>query len=150
MSTKKWGPPTWTFIHCLIEKIKDEKFNEMRINLINFIKVITFNLPCPECSKHSASFFSRVNFNIIQSKDDLKNLIYIFHNVVNKKNNKPLFNVSDLSMYKNINIIVAYNNFINVYKTDGNMKLLADNFQRKNVIKQLKFWLIKNINNFNS
>jgi len=150
MSTKIWGPPTWIFFHTLIEKIKDDNFSNVKNDIINFIRSITSNLPCPDCSRHGSIFFSKVNFNHIQTKEDLKQLLYVFHNIVNKRNKKQLFNIQNISSYRNFNLINSYNNFIQVYKTSGNMKLLADNLQRQLIIKQFKKWLVSNINNFNS
>jgi hypothetical protein len=149
MSTSKWGPPIWIFFHSLIEKIKDENFSDVRIPVINFIRQISSNLPCPDCSNHATLFFSKVNFNFIKTKDDLRQLLYVFHNMVNKRKNKKPFSISGLQSYQNVNLIEIYNKFIEVYKTTGNMKLLADNFQRQIIVKNLKIWLINNINKFN-
>ena len=68
--------------------------------------------------------------------------------MVNKKKQKELFNVLELYKYKNKNIIEVYNQFIKVYQTRGNMKLLADSFARSNTIKVVKNYLMNNINNF--
>jgi len=34
--TSTWGPPTWTFLHTLAEKVKEGSYNEIRNNLILF------------------------------------------------------------------------------------------------------------------
>jgi hypothetical protein len=47
-----------------------------------------------------------------------------------------------------MNTIAVYNNFVNVYHTRGNMKLLAESFQRKIVLIDFKKWLMKNIQSF--
>lgn len=70
--------------------------------------------------------------------------------MVNKKKQKPMFNVLDLNKYKNKNLIQSYNEFIKVYQTKGNMKLLADSFARSNTIQLVKKYLIKNINHFHN
>jgi hypothetical protein len=76
-----------------------------------------------------------------KTKQDLKNILYIFHNVVNKRKQKPMFHTNNLSIYKNKNIIHVYNQFILVYNTKGNMKLLTDTFQRQQIISSFKKWL---------
>jgi len=72
-------------------------------------------------------------------------MVYIFHNYVNAKKRKRLYNYSDLGVYKNYNIVNVFNRFISVYHTRGNMKLLAESFQRQNIIKNIRAWFIKNI-----
>ena len=59
-----------------------------------------------------------------------------------------LFNVLELNKYKNKNLVQAYNEFIKVYQTNGNMKLLADSFARSNTINVVKKFLINNKSNF--
>jgi hypothetical protein len=76
--------------------------------------------------------------------------MYIFHNVVNKNKKKELFNVAYLNMYKNKNLIKAYNEFVSVYHTRGNTKLMADSFARDITMKQLKSFLLNNRHYFNS
>ena len=70
--------------------------------------------------------------------------------MVNKKKQKQLFNVLELNKYNNKNLIEAYNQFIKVYQTNGNMKLLADSFARSNTTKIVKNYLMNNINNFHN
>jgi hypothetical protein len=47
-----------------------------------------------------------------------------------------------------LNIIQVYNTFIKNYNTKGNMKLLAETFQRKLIINDLKKWFTANITRF--
>jgi len=149
MSPNIWGPPIWILFHSLAEKIKEDKFSEVGPQLFSMIKRVCSSLPCPECSQHATQFLSRVNFSLIKTKTDFKNILYIFHNIVNKRKYKPLFNVLDLSKYSITNLIVAFNNFVNVYHTRGNMKLLAESFQRKLVVKDFRNWFMNNFQNFN-
>jgi len=148
MSTKKWGPPVWTLLHTLAEKINPDKFAELAPQLFVFIKRICSALPCPDCAQHASQFLARINFSGIKNKTDLKNMLYIFHNVVNTRLKKPLYNVSNLSVYANNNIIQVFNNFAEVYHTKGNMALLADSFQRKLIMVDFKKWLVINIGSF--
>jgi hypothetical protein len=150
MSPNKWGPPTWNFFHCLAENIKEEDFQHIGVSCFNLIQLICKNLPCPDCSNHATQILSNIKFEHIKNKENFINLIYIFHNMVNKKKQKPMFNVLDLNKYKNKNLIQSYNEFIKVYQTKGNMKLLADSFARSNTIQLVKKYLIKNINHFHN
>ena len=148
MSQKKWGPPIWCFFHTMAEKIKAEHFSIIFPSFFNFIRRICNSLPCPDCSLHASSFLKRINYKSIKTKQDLINILYIFHNSVNKRKSKPLFHVSNMTSYSSNNLIQSYNGFISAYTTRGNIKLIADSFQRNLVIKDLKSWLMRNIEYF--
>jgi len=143
-----WGPPIWTLFHTLIEKIKEENFKNIYMELFNHIKRICSYLPCPDCSQHATLFLSKVKYEHISNKNDFKNMLYVFHNKVNIRKQKKLLPYSELNKYKNYNILAVYNKFVTVYNTKGNMKMLTESFQRQFVIKSFKEWLIKNISNF--
>ena len=68
----KWGKPTWQFFHMLAHKIKPEYFKQVRIELLNTIYSICSTLPCPVCSEHAKQYMNSINFNNIQTKEDLK------------------------------------------------------------------------------
>lgn len=148
MSPSAWGPPIWNFLHTLAAKVKEEKYPEMCRQLFFFIQKICANLPCPECSQHAKIFLERVVLKKVSTKNDLINLLFIFHNAVNHKKMKPLFPIEETKKYSQNNIIIAYNQFITAFNTKGNMKLLADSFQRKLILQELKKWLIQNLSNF--
>ena len=143
-----WGPPIWTFFHTLAEKINDEHFHKIKCSLFFIIKRICNFLPCPECSQHATQFLGKININSIQNKTQFKQMLCVFHNVVNKKKNKPLFNFENIHKYKNCNIGIAFNNFIKVYHTKGNMNMITESFQRSLLINDLKKWLLNNHNFF--
>jgi len=148
MSPEQWGPPIWTLFHTLVEKLHEDTFTVIGPQLFFYIKKISSNLPCPECSQHAANFLSKINFNGVKTKNDFIQMMFFFHNTVNFRKKKPIFNAIHLSKYKNINVITAFNNFVAVYHTRGNMKLLADSFQRKLVLKDFRKWFLNNIQNF--
>ena len=149
MSPIQWGPPLWILFHSIAYKIKEESFSFMGPQFFNIIKQICNNLPCPDCSEHATTFLSRVDFSHIKTKTDFIHLLYAFHNSVNKRKGKPLYNTSQLESYKNVNLVAACRNFSAAYRTRGNMKLLADNFQRQVVVKNFRSWLLVNHKNLN-
>ena len=59
-----------------------------------------------------------------------------------------MYNPILLNKYEKMNVITTYNNFVSVYHTKGNMKLLAESFQRKLILKDFRQWLMNNISNF--
>jgi hypothetical protein len=68
--------------------------------------------------------------------------------MVNAKKRKPLFNYGNISIYQNLNIANVFNNFVSVYNTKGNMKLLTESFQRSLIVKDLRRWLMANHDSF--
>ena len=149
MSPNKWGPPIWTFFHTLAEKMNPDNFNQVFPSLFNFIVRICRVLPCPDCSQHATQFLSKINPAGVRNKDDFRNIMYIFHNVVNRRKNKPPFDRNILeAVYANNHPVIAYNNFVRVFHTRGNMKLLAESFQRKLVLSDFRKWFMQNIQFF--
>ena len=139
-----WGPPVWNFIHTLADKVNEDSFNTIKHSLFSIIKRICFNLPCPECSQHAKQFLLRENVSNINSKNEFKHMLFVFHNAVNKRKRKPIFAYKIIDKYKFMTIPNAYNNFINAYNTKGNLSLIMESFQRSIVIKELNRWLYLN------
>ena len=69
----------------------------------------------------------------------------MFHNYVNAKKRKPLFNYTNLVIYKRYNIVSVFNRFISFYHTRGNMRLLAESFQRQLIVRTVREWFNKNL-----
>lgn len=143
-----WGPAVWTLFHVLVEKISEESYHHIGKQLFHFIGRICKYLPCPDCSMDATRFLAKVNVQNLKNKGDLKNIIYIFHNYVNVKKRKRLFNYANMDIYRVYNIIPIINNFIAKYNTKGNLKLLSESFQRKFVIQGFKKWLSLNMRAF--
>ena len=136
-----WGPATWTLFHTLIEHLREDAFTSVGPQLYNqFVKICKL-LPCPECADDATQFLARNPYSNIKSKTDLKNLFYLFHNWVNAKKRKPLFNYSNVSNYGKYNIVVVINRFISVYHTKGNMKMLNESFQRQLTLNSFRGWI---------
>ena len=135
-----WGPAVWTLFHTLIEKMNPSAYPEVIGSMFEIIVRICKVLPCPECSNDASIFLAKIKLNNYKNKVEFRNFIYLFHNWVNAKKRKPLYNYSDLSKYYRLNLIYVINNFIAKYNTKGNMKLLADSFQRSFVVKDLIAW----------
>jgi hypothetical protein len=143
-----WGPPIWTLFHVLAEKINEHAYPFFMSQLFQVIKMICSALPCPECTQDATIFLSKIKLQDLKTKNDFKNMIYIFHNHVNVKKRKHLYNYSNLEIYKKYNIIHVFNRFISVYHTRGNMNLLAESFRRQLIVKNVKNWFSNNIRIF--
>ena len=149
MSPSHWGPPTWILFHTLASKLKEDKFQEIGLQLFAHISQICHQLPCPECASHAKLFLSKVNVSDLKDKNSLINLLYVFHNAVNTRKSKTLHKYEDINNYASHNIIITFNNFSKNFTSNGNMRLLADNFHRKQFLGSFKKWLMQHISCFN-
>ena len=148
MSPNQWGPPTWIFMHTLAEKVKEDQFPRIGHQIIVNLIQICYNLPCPDCTEHAKEFWSKVQIGNIKSKMDLINLLFVFHNSVNKRKNLPPFRYENLAYYKTLNVANTFNQFARNFNTKGNMKLLTESFHRGRQLTSLKNWIMTNIGSF--
>jgi hypothetical protein len=149
MSPSDWGPPTWIFLHTLAEKVNENSFLMIGPKLIDMMRQICYNLPCPECTTHATRFWANVNVASIKTKQDLINLLFMFHNIVNKRKKMPEFKYSNLNQYSQLKLIQTYNLFSRNFNTNGNMNLINESFRRNLMLISLKRWLMINIMHFN-
>lgn len=143
-----WGPPVWTLFHTLAEKINEEAYPQLSEKLFFMIKMICSNLPCPYCATDATLYLNKISLANLKTKQQFKDMIYLFHNYVNKKKNKKLFNYVHIPVYNKYNLIAVANNFIKVYHTRGNMQQLSESFQRQIVLKSFKKWFCENYKYF--
>ena len=97
-----WGPPIWNLFHTLIEKVNENAYPYISRQLFNIIVRICKFLPCPECSNDATLFLAKLKIENLKTKHDLKNTFYLFHNYVNAKKRKPLFNYANINIYKRV------------------------------------------------
>jgi hypothetical protein len=148
----KWGPPTWYLFHTLAHKVKDEQFSFIKTELFQNIVLICRNLPCPTCAAHATDYMSKVNPKTIKTKDDLKNLLFQFHNEVNSRTGTPHFSYNELNdKYDSAVTMNIIQNFF-VYFKDGsfNVTAIANSMHRDRITSQFKEWLKTNIYYFNT
>ena len=146
----KWGEPTWFLLHTLSVKVKDDQFTRIRQHLLNTIYAICVNLPCPTCAEHAKSYLDGINFNTIQTKEQLKQMLHAFHNSVNQRKGYPYFSYDQLdpkySLAVTNNILI---NFMNHFtQRNYNIKLVSQEFSRTQLCNQLKKWFNENIHAF--
>ena len=140
-----WGPAVWRLFHTLAERINEHAYPHLSSQLFKLIFGICKFLPCPDCSSDAVRFLAKIKPQDLKTKTEFKNMIYLFHNYVNVKKRKPLFNYANINVYKNYRLLPILNNFIIHYNTKGNMKLLAETFQRQFVVKECRKWIYNNI-----
>jgi len=146
----KWGEPFWFFFHTIAEKVKSEYFLVVRQDLLKHIYNICNNLPCPMCTEHAKEYLKNINFNTIQTKEDLKDMLYNFHNAVNVRKNVPLYPRSELDeKYSKANTGRIINHFLYFYQEKhNNVKIMADDMFRKRQAKIIIEWFQQNIQYF--
>ena len=147
MKKKEWGNTVWLLFHTLAEKIKPEFTSELP-TLVSHITGICNNLPCPDCADHAKKFWSQVKISNIKSKIDLINILFVFHNTINRRKQLQLFKYESLAYYKSQNLINSFNIFARNFNTKGNMKLLTESFHRSRFLIFLRTWVIANITHF--
>ena len=147
-SLEVWGPAVWTLFHTLAERVHEDAYPFIAKQLFEQIVRICKVLPCPDCSTDASIFLTKINVSTLKTKREFKNLIYLFHNYVNAKKRKPLFNVLGLKRYENYKLVPVVNNFLINFNTKGNMNLINESFQRSLVQNNFKKWLVINLRAF--
>jgi hypothetical protein len=146
----RWGAPTWYLFHTIAEKVREESFPSIRSELLNIILTICTNLPCPDCAGHASKYIKGINFDTIVTKQDLKDMLFRFHNSVNARKNFPLFTQTELnSKYASANTVAIIQNFFQVYdKSNASSKLSVNFLYRSTTMSNIKTWFTLNIGHF--
>jgi len=145
-----WGEPIWFLFHTLAEKVKQDHFSIVRKELLDTIYSICRSLPCPTCAEHASSYLNGINFNTLRTKEELKQMLFDFHNEVNAKKGFPLFLRSDLDeKYSKANTLNIIQHFMIQFKNKHkSIRMIANDFYRSNLIVVLKAWFNENIQHF--
>ena len=151
MATKKeWGNATWYLFHTLSFKMKDQYFDELKNDFLNICLNICTNLPCPDCSDHAVAIMKNLNRDNIKTKKDLQLFFFDFHNSVNRRVRKPVFNEEQMFMYhKAITNNIVFNYITIMSKNQNNIKLLSNSFHRDMTMNYFKKWITHNGSKFN-
>ena len=147
-----WGEPTWYLFHTLAEKVKDEYFSNLREILLRYITRICNNLPCPDCTHHATNYLRSINYDTIQTKEQLKHMLWQFHNVVNQRKGYILFPYEELNKKYSgaITMNIVRNFFYHYSRKQYNVRLSMDNLTRRNILKEMQQWLENNADKFHA
>jgi hypothetical protein len=145
-----WGEPTWNLLHVLAEKVKDEDFPAIRAELLEVIYAICSNLPCPDCANHAAMYLNDIRYKHIQTKEQLKTMLWSFHNTVNTKKGFPQFPRDQLetkyAAYTLIPTLYAF--MVKFQDKHRSIRMIADDFHRSKIADKLKKWFNERISSF--
>jgi len=149
-SKMKWGQPTWNLFHTMAEKIMTENFFRLKPELIDIIKSICYNLPCPDCASHATTYINQISFNNITTKEQLKEMFYIFHNEVNARKNFPLYDKGALNeRYSSMNIQYCIEEFLIHFRDKHkSLRMLADDLHRSRLSNKIELWFKGHIGDF--
>ena len=129
------GTFTWILLHWISQQIKEKYFASERSKLIKIIEDICANLPCPTCREHALSYLKKVPLAHIQTKNDLVNYVYHFHNSVNVRGKKEYQPFTIMEKYKKSEFFVTYGlEYRFVYGND----IQRNDFMAKNRLSTLK------------
>lgn len=93
-----WGPAIWIMIHFFAANLKKDKIN----NYLEFIKTLTYVIPCEECRKHLRENLIKVPLYINNKSDNMSIFEWTcnLHNQVNSQLKKPIYNYCKSLFYK--------------------------------------------------
>ena len=149
MSNNYWGNITWKFLHTVIEKIKDDEYNNEKEKLLYFVKKICDNLPCPDCRLHANTFMKGVKITHVNTKEEFKYLLFNLHNEVNKRLKKDILEQNILDEYKKNKFVPIISQFIQIFSRPiANNRLMMDSLNRNFFMKELLAYLKVNIKKF--
>jgi hypothetical protein len=145
-----WGQPTWFVLHTLAHKIKDEAFPQLRRDLIDLVVRICTNLPCPMCANHASEYIRKTNLDALQTKKDVKDFLFQFHNSVNVRKSYAQFSYADLdAKYEAANTINMIQNFMAVFQQSNGAQINVNTFSKNRAIQFLQTWFRQNLHYFN-
>lgn len=143
----KWGPPVWFFFHTLAEKVHESKFEDLKADIMDIIRSVCNTLPCPICAEHATNYMKKIHDSSIQTKDDLKLMLFQFHNEVNKRKGYQEFPLSELNKkYESAVTINVVNSFIVTYREKSrNVQMIATEMSRDMILRNIRGWLNNNL-----
>ena len=142
----RWGAPTWTLFHVLAAQISPQQFPYMRAGLLEIITAICGNLPCPDCSNHASEYLRKINYNLIQTPDHLRAMLYEFHNSVNMRKGVALLPSEQLTMYHRMDIREVVYRFMHFFENrhNNNSRMMAHSFSRGLQAQRIRDWFNTN------
>lgn len=146
-----WAPATWNLLHTIAEKIHEDTFPTYREELIRMTKTICGVLPCPTCSADATRLLKGYkSYNNIKTKQDFKLFLFGFHNIVNQKTKKDIQPETILEIYKQKQLIIVLNYWMQHFKTPGlNTRLIMEDMHRTRTKKYVYNFVIQNMRIFN-
>lgn len=146
-----WGPAIWFFFHSIAQKVKEDSFPIIKNDLFSHIKNICKNLPCPNCSVHATNYLNSIDFSKINTKEDFKKMLYVFHNEVNRRLGKPDYKYSELNeKYDKANLNKIIPLFFKFFEDKhSSPRMISDDIFTQRLSNEIRKWINSNIHHFN-
>jgi len=103
--SKVWANPVWFFFHGMAEKVHEDFYRKNCKACLDIIKKICTILPCPMCRSAAVKYMRKIHYSHVLTKRQFQEMLYNFHNYVNKKLRKRIFLKKELKIYKRLNFI---------------------------------------------
>ena len=150
MLIQEWGNATWFLFHTLSYKLKDNETQHAPILLKKFVYICN-NLPCPICRDDATGMLKTSMITLVKTKYDLIRFMWQFHNLVNKKLNKPIMSyeehIDKYSQANTLKIVKYYQRILS--KPSNNSKAMLDSFKRKDNVDDTINYIQENLHRFN-
>ena len=114
--SRLWATPTWYFFHTFAEKVHPIFYRHNAAKCFNIIKLICFNLPCADCRFHATRYIKHIKLRDVSTKEDLRFVLFTFHNDVNRRLGKPIFSWEQLKMYRRARKLPIFQLFMNRFR----------------------------------
>ena len=151
VSINKWGPIYWRFLHLLATVLPEETYVSNKEQIIDIIKQVCNNIPCPTCQEHASHFMKKVRWNNVKTQRDFYLLIHGFHNTVNKQLKKPEMNEQkSRELVASLNVKECTTEFIKILPqtNSGMVVMLGVSLMRKNAVKKIYDFLKQHKSSF--
>ena len=106
-----WGTPTWYLFHGIAANINDAFYRQNIHILLDFVKRVCANLPCPYCRKHAVNYMNNIHLANVNTREEFEIMLFEFHNSVNRRIGKPIFKKENLRKYKTMSMVRCFNLF---------------------------------------
>jgi hypothetical protein len=147
--SKQWAQPTWIFFHTFIEQINDNFYQQNCKTILQYIKNVCSVLPCPYCQEHAMEYMKRIQPKHVKTRKEMRNMLFEFHNRVNLRLHKPLFQESHLEKYARIDFIKVIKQFQFVMTKNYTLnRSFNEHMMRKRIIQNIFKFLQSNIKQF--
>lgn len=94
-----WGPSAWKFFHIVAENYPVVASPLCQEKTKGFIRSIPFILPCADCSSHAFGYIQDIEARgidkVVSGRDELAKFFIDFHNFVNKRHGKKIYNYEE-------------------------------------------------------
>lgn len=140
-----WGNSCWYLFHATAFKLNPNA-EHLIIPLLNLYISISLNLPCPTCRSHASKTIAKTNFSLIKNKSDLVNLMFNYHNYINKRLKKNIFTKEEHDkLYSRAKLTKIINGWIQIMSMEShNQQDMMNNITKRKLIQRVINFLKKN------